>query len=194
MQQSNFTAAQNMPGYVAQMEPTDVANELVKQTSASRTSARNKQTVDYNDLGSGKNLDYNDLAVAGKGTGKPKNVKVNQEVMKRCVDFFKMIRDSSYWMQLLAASNTVAQPTEYKKQLDELEAIDKNCQALKYPNTSAIQVEIMKLLLKIGLQLGANLEMRQKVDEFTNYIEKLMENYDLVNKEVFTQQLTPVEH
>jgi hypothetical protein len=52
----------------------------------------------------------------------------------------------------------------------------------------------MKLLLKIGLQLGANLEMRQKVDEFTNYIEKLMENYDLVNKEVFTQQLTPVEH
>jgi hypothetical protein len=64
--------------------------------------------VDYNDLGSGKNLDYNDLAVAGKGTGKPKNVKVNQDVMKRCVDFFKMIRDSSYWMQLLAASNTVA--------------------------------------------------------------------------------------
>jgi hypothetical protein len=85
----------------------EVPNELMKQPS--RTSARNRQNIDYNDLGSGKNLDYNDIAVTGgqKGQAKPKNIKVNQEVMKGCNDFFKMIKDSSYWMQLQAIVNSV---------------------------------------------------------------------------------------
>lgn len=74
--------------------------DLMKQPS--RTSARNRQSVDYNDLGRDKNLDYNDIAVNSGQKGKPKNIKVNQDVMKRCTDFFKMVKDSSYWMQLLA--------------------------------------------------------------------------------------------
>lgn len=50
----------------------------------------------------------------------------------------------------------------------------------------------MKLLLKISGMLGANNDMRQKVDEFTNYIEKLMENYDLQNKEIYSLQPVPL--
>lgn len=43
----------------------------------------------------------------------------------------------------------------------------------------------MKLFVKITNLLGTNNDMRMKVDEFTNYIDKLMENYDLVSKEIF---------
>jgi hypothetical protein len=60
-------------------------------------------------LDSGKNLDYNDLALSGqKSQTKPKNVKVNQEVMKRVADFFKKVKESSYWSQLNAIANTVS--------------------------------------------------------------------------------------
>ena len=161
----------------------------------SRTSARNRQNIDYNDLGSGKNLDYNDIAVTGgqKGQAKPKNIKVNQEVMKGCNDFFKMIKDSSYWMQLQAIVNSVPLPAEFKKTLEELDIIEKNCQAHKYQNTSMIHVDTMKLLLKISGKLGTNLEMITKVNEFTSYMEKLMENYDLMNKEIYTSQPAPAQ-
>lgn len=145
--------------------------------------------MDYNDLGSGKNLDYNDImGNSGSKAGKPKNAKVNQEVMKRCADFFKMVKESSYWSQLQAAANTVQQPAEFKRTLEGLEGIEKGVLMHKYQNTSNIHVDTMKLLLKVSGMLGANNEMRQKVDEFTNHIEKLMYNYDLQNKEVFTIQ------
>jgi len=36
------------------------------------------------------------------------------------------------------------------------------------------------------------MDMHQKVDEFTSYIEKLMENYDLKNKEIFSVQAAPL--
>jgi len=87
------------------MEMADGAGE--KQ--ATRTSGRNRTNVDYNNLDSGKNLDYNDLALSGqKSQTKPKNVKVNQEVMKRVADFFKKVKESSYWSQLNAIVNTVS--------------------------------------------------------------------------------------
>jgi hypothetical protein len=50
----------------------------------------------------------------------------------------------------------------------------------------------MKLLLKVNGMLGPNIDMHQKVDEFTSYIEKLMENYDLKNKEIFSVQTAPL--
>lgn len=49
----------------------------------------------------------------------------------------------------------------------------------------------MKVLLKISGMLGANNDLRQKVDEFTSHIEKLMDNFDLKNKEVFVAQAAP---
>ena len=95
-------------------------------------------------------------------------------------------------MQLNAAVNTVAQPAEFKKTLEGLDEIERGCQMLKYQNTSNIHVETMKLLLKVSGTLGGNNEMRLKVDEFTSYIEKLMENYDLMNKEIFVFQANPL--
>ena len=44
----------------------------------------------------------------------------------------------------------------------------------------------MRLFMKINNLLSGNAEMQQKVDELTTYVEKLMENYDLMNKEIFT--------
>jgi predicted glutamine amidotransferase len=95
-------------------------------------------------------------------------------------------------MQLNAVANSVAMPAEFRKTLEGLDEIERGCQAQKYQNTSNIHVETMKLLLKVSGMLGANNEMRQKVDEFTSYIEKLMENYDLMNKEIFTVQANPL--
>ncbi len=63
--------------------------------------------------------------------------------------------------------------------------------ANKFQNTSNLHVETMKVLLKISGMLGGNNDMRQKVDEFTNYIEKLMDNFDLKNKEIFSVQAVP---
>lgn len=173
------------------MTPGVDAGDLAKQPS--RTSGRTRTSVDYNNLDSGKNLDYNDLALSGqKSAGKPKNTKVNQEVMKRLTDFFKKIKESSYWMQLNAAAATVANPAEFKKTLEGMDEIERGCQMHKYQNTSNLQVEFMKLLLKVSSMLGGNNDMRQKVEELTSYIEKLMENYDLKNKEIFTFLLNPL--
>ena len=40
--------------------------------------------------------------------------------------------------------------------------------------------------MKINNLLSGNTELQQKVDELTTYVEKLMENYELMNKEIFT--------
>lgn len=94
-------------------------------------------------------------------------------------------------MQLTAAINTVQQPAEFGKALEGLYEIEKGCMANKFQNTSNLHVETMKVLLKISGMLGGNNDMRQKVDEFTNYIEKLMDNFDLKNKEIFLVQAVP---
>lgn len=89
-------------------------------------------------------------------------------------------------MQLQNIASTVQQPLEFKKTLENLEAIEKGCLNQKYQNTAGFQVEIVKMFFKISNLLGSNNDMRMKVDEFTTYIDKLMENYDLLNKEIFT--------
>jgi len=62
--------------------------------------------VDYNHLASGvgdaaDGLDYNDIGGAvnlnQKSGTKLKAAKVNTDVIKRCGDFFKKLKESSYW-------------------------------------------------------------------------------------------------
>lgn len=71
--------------------------------------------------------------------------------------------------------------------------IEKGLQEFKYANTSNIQFDVMKLLLKISGKLGANNDLRQKVEELTSYIETLMGNYDLMNKEIYSSQPVPAQ-
>ncbi len=64
----------------------------------SRTSTRVRPNVNYTNLAQGTgeasvNLDYSEVS-AGKGK-KPLSLKINTEVFKKCLDFFKKIRESS---------------------------------------------------------------------------------------------------
>jgi hypothetical protein len=53
-------------------------------------------------------------------------------VLKRCTEFFKKVKESSYWVQLQAAANSVSNPAEFRKALEGLDSIDKDVQTQKH--------------------------------------------------------------
>ena len=47
--------------------------------------------------------------------------------MKRVADFFKKVKESSYWSQLNAIVNTVSLPVEFKRALEGMDDIERGC-------------------------------------------------------------------
>ena len=69
-------------------------------------------------------------------------------------------------MSLQSVVSTVLNPAEFKKTLENIDVIEKDCLNQKYQTTASLQVAIVKLFLKISQGLGTNNDMRAKVDEF----------------------------
>lgn len=77
------------------------------------------------------NLDYSEVS-AGKSK-KPMSLKINTEVFKKCLDFFKKIRESSQFESLQAAASS---SPEFAAHFETLNQIEHNLQDNKYATTS----------------------------------------------------------
>lgn len=141
-----------------------------------------RPNINYNLINQGTSeatdhRDYNEVSTGqAVNTVKPPvkkltNLKINQEVFKKSVEFFKRIRESTH----LSSLTQVAQSCpEFQTHLEALNQIEKNLKEYKYAATHQMQQDFLKMMRELVKAAHSDVSFHGKVLEFHIYAESLV--------------------
>jgi hypothetical protein len=109
---------------------------------------------------------------------KGQNIKVNQEVFKKC---------SEFWRRLLPSPQLECLNTPLlESSLEQVATLEKNFKDLKYATTTEMSSHLRLIILAMTRAAAASVDLYKSVVEFNIYADSLTDELQIMSKDIYT--------